>query len=232
MLEKLKVVAAPALAAGFLALGCASNAQAFNVGTHATPVGSGSMPVTANVGSVSRLVVNGTVPLNCTTASMVGATNTGSYVNTYPSSAVGTFEPKFSTCTGFLGFRHAFGCVSTSQLQVTATPPALPAATLATTAGRISGINCTITFELGCSANLAGTVPVSYINGNGTTVGGKLTVLVAGQSLTVSASTCPAAVLPNGTAQLGAPGSGSGTALGSLTYNVASAVSGHPYISD
>jgi len=229
MLNKLKVVAAAAAVSGLLALGGASSAQAFNVGTHATPVGSGSMGLTANA-SASRLVVNGTLPLNCTTTAGVGTINTGAYPNTYPTT-IGTLQPQFSNCTGPSGFAFTVSCVNTSQLQVTATPPAHPA-TGATVAGRITGISCLITFELGCTATATGTVPVSYVNPNGSTTGGVLTVLLAGQALTVSGSTCPAAVLPNGSAQFGAPGSGSGTALGNLSYAVAGAVSGHPYISD
>jgi len=230
MLNKLKVVAAAAAVSGLLALGGASNAQAFNVGTHATPVGSGTMALAASAGA-SRLVVGGTLPLNCTTTTGNGTISTGAYPNTYPSGAVGTIQPVFSSCTGPSGFAFTVTCSAASQLQVTATPPAQPA-TLLTTQGRITGISCVITFELGCTATASGTVPATYTNGNGTTVGGKLTVLVAGQALNVTGSTCPAAVLPNGTAQFGAPGSGSGTALGNLTYNVSGAISGHPYISD
>ena len=229
MLQKLKVAAVAVVAAGLLGLGGASSAQAFNVGTHAAPIGSGSMAVTANAGA-SRLVINGSLPFSCTTTAGAGVINAGAFPNVYPQ-AVGTVQPSFSSCTWALGLAFTVSCASTSNLQVTATSPAHPA-TLGTVAGRITGISCLITFELGCTATATGTVPVSYRNGNGSTIGATLTVLIAGQSLVVSGSTCPAAVLPNGTAQFGAPGSGSGTALTNLTYNVGGAISGHPYISD
>jgi hypothetical protein len=225
MFSKMKAVAAAAAIAGVVALGGASNASAFNIGTVGTPVGSGSMAISASAGA-SRLVVNGALPLNCTTTAAASAGPTPAIVTgggfTFPRTIV-SIQPTFSSCVGPSGFVFTVACVNTSSLTVNSLAGSV-------TSGRLAGISCTISFTaLGCTAVASGSVPGVYTNPT-TTAAGVLTVQTAGQSLTVSGSTCPAAVLPNGTAQFGAP-SGAGTGLANLNYTLTGASTGHPFFS-
>lgn len=229
MFRRMKAVTAAAAVAGIVALAGASNASAFNVGTLSTPIGSGSMPIAANAGS-SRLVVNNAIALNCTDTRATGNIATGVYPNTFPQT-VGTIQPIFSNvggadCVGPSNFLFGVSCTNTANLQVTGLPAGGPPAV---TPGRITNISCVVTFTaLGCSATVTGTVQGNYRNPTAAAPG-VLTVNTAGQSLNV-VSGCPAAVLPSGTAQYGAPGAGS-LGLANLPYTLTGASSGHPFIS-
>lgn len=230
MLKMMKRAVVVAAVAAGLALAGASNASAVNVGVLGTPVGSGSMTIDATAGS-SRLVVNGSVALNCTDTRANGSINTGSYVTTFPIT-IGTVQPLFSNvgggdCIGPSGFEFGVTCVNTSSLQATAAP------TGGTTASQIVGISCVVSFTpLGCSATVSGSVKGSYTNptAGSPATPGRLVVFIAGQALTVSGSTCPPAVLPNGTGQYGAP-VGSGTGLANLSYTLTGANTTHPVLS-
>ncbi|MFA4929380.1 MAG: hypothetical protein WC558_12760 [Patulibacter sp.] len=215
----MKAIAAAATIAGVVALAGASNASALNVGTIGTPVGTGSMTQTALAGS-SRIVINSALPYNCTTTGSTSNINTGVYG--LPA-AVGTTQLQFSSCNSVFG-SFVWACTSTTSYTFTGAPVG------GVTAGSYTGISCLITSSaVGCSATLSGSMPVRYTNPSATTPG-VVTVLTAGQALTLSGSTCPPAILPNGSVQFGAP-SGSGTSLANLNYTLTGASTTHPFVS-
>jgi len=235
MFSKLKTMAAATAVAGLVGLASAGNAHAVKVGTIGTPIGSGSMAITATAPS-SRLVVHGPtgpIPINCTNTSATGSINTGAFGTSYPIT-IGTIQPIFNNggtppadCIGPSGFLFAVSCVNTSLLQVTGPPAGGPPAV---TPGRITGIDCTISFTaLGCTARATGTVDGQYRNPALPSTAGRLTVLAANQALNV-VSGCPQNIFPSGPATFGGTGT-TPTTVTDLPYTLSGAASGHPFIS-
>jgi hypothetical protein len=232
MFSKLKTMAAATAVAGLVGLAGAGNAHAVKVGTIGTPIGSGSMAITATAPS-SRLVVHGptgSIPINCTNTSATGSINTGAFGTSYPIT-IGTIQPIFNNggtppadCIGPSGFLFAVSCVNTSQLQVTG-----PVAG-GVTPGRIAGIDCTISFTaLGCTARATGTVNGRYQNPALPSTPGRLTVLAANQALNV-VSGCPQNIFPSGPATFGGTG-GTPTTVTDLVYTLGGGASANPFIS-
>ncbi|MFA4929492.1 MAG: hypothetical protein WC558_13320 [Patulibacter sp.] len=214
MFSKMKAVMATTAAAGLLAIAGASAADAATI----APGGS----FTGSAGASRLVVTSGTgIPLNCTTSTGAASITAGTFT---PPATVGTITPAFSSCIGPSGFAFTVTC-SAANLWLTGSPVA------GTTAGELRNINCLVTFNaLACSGRITGTVQGSYTNPVGTTAA-RLTILAAGQSLTTSASTCPAAILPNGAAaDFGAPGAGS-TGIANLTYVLGGSGTTHPVVS-
>lgn len=213
MLSKMKVVVSAGLAAGLLALTGASGASASSV----VVTGGGSF--TANAGA-SRLVVGG-VPVDCTTTTGVANVATGTTTGTFPIT-IGTVIPRFSTCVGPGGLPFTVACNEAATLPPN--PGSLTPASLevtgvtvaGTTPGRLSGISCVIRFSATCYANVTGSVLVSYTNPAQAPPRGRLTVLAAGQALTV-VSTCPGTI-PSGAGQFGAPVTGNPVGVQNLNY--------------
>ncbi len=212
-------IAAAALVAGTLALASATSASALNVGTLSSPTGGGTMSSTASAGA-SRLVASATIPFNCSVTSFASLTNTG----VFPLPAtIGTIQFQFSTCIGPGGVIYHKSCTTTTSFEIFTGPFG------GISTGRYSGVWCTITFTtLICTANLGGTIPVHYTNPTPSTVA-VASAQVSGQSLTVSSSTCPG-VLPNGPAQIGAPGVGP-TSLVNLPFTLSGSPASQPFLS-
>lgn len=205
------------------ATGASANATSFHLGSEANRLSqTGSMALSAS-SAASRIVVNGSVKLECTTTTATGTTNTGLY--TWPGGLGGTqviaqFMPAFSSCTGPLGLSFTYACSNpgggvTTDLAVTN----IPTPFTDTVGVEIVNIKCVKTFTgTGCTVNLSGSLQGTYQNPATPTTNGKLTISTAGQNLTFSGSQCPA-IMPNGTAQFGAP-VGSGTGLANLDYTI------------
>lgn len=174
MFKNIRMVAAATAVAGAMALAGASSASAFTV------TNGGAVNATAGT---SKLTVNSSVSLTCTTTTASGTINNGTYSL---GAVVGTITPAFSSCKGPLNTNFTVLCTA-ANLQVNSL-------TGTGALGQLNGISCKITFTLlGCSATAAGSVPGEYFNSDTLTVG-------LPQSLTVSGTTCPAGTLPNGTA--------------------------------
>ncbi len=231
MLSNLKRAAAAVATVGAIALMGASSASAgtqFHVGSEASPIGgSGTMALSATAGA-SRLVVNGSVKLECTGTTASGTISTGLFANS-GTRDIGDVIPAFSGCTGPLGLGFTVLCTNpgggvTTDLAVTS----IPTPFTGTVRGEIANIKCVVTLTTGCSATITGAVQGSYQNPATPATAGKLTVFTAGQTLTVSGSACPA-IIPNGTAQYGAP-VGGGVGLGNIDYTVGGAIGSQPFI--
>jgi len=220
MFGKMKAAMAATAAAGLLALAGASAADA------ATITGGGAFTGNAPNPPGARLTVtgpSGTVKLDCANATGSGTVNNGTY-STFPAN-VGTITPVFNggttttDCNGPAGLGFTVTCTS-ATLQITGNPVSN------TTPGEIPNVHCVITFPtIPCTATVTGTVKVSYTNPTGSPARGRLTVLdpnVAGnQALSISASTCPSTILPNGTNNAKFGGAvGSGTGQGPLVYTL------------
>lgn len=223
MRNTLKPTLAAVVAAGLLAGYTASESAAVTVTNHVGDPPGTTRTYSASAGT-SRLVVNGSIPLNCTTTG--GTTNVTMGVYTFPTTP-GSTTPTFSGCVGPSGFVFTVACApGTASLNLISGP------TGGTTEATLTGISCTITFlALGCSATVSGSVNGSYTNPTPTPAGvaGRITVYTSGQSLTVSGSTCPAAVFPTGPAQFGAP-AGSGTGLTNIVYTTAGSTAVQPIV--
>ena len=220
MLRKMKTMAAAAAIAGVVALAGAGNASALNVGTIGSPVGSGTMPSSASAGA-SRVVLNGTVPVNCTTTTTTSIIGTGVYG---VPATIGNTQFQFTTCTGPSGFVFSLVCSNVTSYEFASNPVGGVAI------GRYSNINCRLTFApIGCTATLSGTVPVTYANPT-TVAPGVATFQAAGQSLAISASTCPTGIVPNGPAVWGSP-VGTGLGVGNLPFTLAGAPTSQPFLS-
>lgn len=223
MRNTLKLPLTAAAAACVLAGVTATESAAVTVTNHVgDPVGT-TRTYSATAGT-SRLVVNGSVALNCTNTG--GTTSVTMGVYTFPTTP-GTTTPTFSGCVGPLGLTFTVVCPpGAASLNLISGP------TGGTTEATLSGISCTVSLPLiGCSATVAGSVNGSYTNPTptpapGTT--GRITVYTAGQSLTVSGSGCPA-VIPNGSAQFGAP-AGGGLGLTNINYFTAGPTNVQPIV--
>lgn len=219
MIRKIKAIAAAAAVAGTIALTGATSASALNVGTLTAPVGTGTMSSTAS-GGASRVVINGSIAFNCATTSFVASTGTGLYP-TLPAT-IGTLQFQFSSCIGPGGLAFDRVCTSFTSFEIL-TFPVGPA-----WGGRYSNISCTVSITgIGCAATLSGSVPVQYTNPTPSTAA-VATIPVSGQALTVTGSTCPG-VLPNGTAQWGAP-TASPLGLANLPLTIGGAPTSQPLL--
>lgn len=233
MFSSMKKAAVAVATVGALALAGASGAQAnwssFHVGSEANRLNqSGSMAIDATAGQ-SRLVVNGSVKLECNITFGTGQINTGLYTNG-PTVTIGQIVPQFDDCTGPLGLAFDVTCTNppgggTTNLSLTN----IPTPFAGTASGEITNIYCVVRFVLtGCTAVVTGSVNGSYTNPATPSTPAELTVFSAGQSLTVSGSGCPT-IVPNGTAQYGAP-VGSGTGLTNIDYEVTGPIADQPYL--
>jgi len=207
---RLKTAVATAILAGTVALAGASSASALNAGTLSAPTGPGTLALSGSGGAV-RIVVNSAVQINCASSNLTVTLSTGIY--TAPA-YLGSGRFAFGSCLGAAGFTANSNCALSTSFN---------AASVST--GSLSGISCVISFPmLGCTANVSGTVPMNYTNPT-TTSAGVVTVPVAGQALAVSGSTCPPAILPNGTGQIVSP------TLPTLSFPWSGAPSGHLFLS-
>lgn len=129
-------------------------------------------------------------------------------------SVIGTFRPIFDG--GGSSF-CSFGAIGAEVLCSTANLEIAGALVGGVTPARLSGVNCSIQLPaLSCSATVTGSIKVSYTNpASGTN--GRLTILdpntAGNQGLSISGSSCPSTLVPNGTNNLkfgGAVGAGAG----------------------
>lgn len=150
--------------------------------------------VSGNGTSPWELTINQSVRFNCVNAGFsanLAATATGPLPL-----LIGTrYQQNFSNCsTG--GRSYTFACTPTATLSATGLT-----STSGVTLLSLNALNCTASIG-GCgSASITGSLPESFANGPS-----QLTVLIPGQAITVSGSTCSA--IPNGPAVFSAPGGG------------------------
>ncbi|MFA4929378.1 MAG: hypothetical protein WC558_12750 [Patulibacter sp.] len=214
-------MAAAVAAAGLVALAGASSANALNVGTIGTPIGSGSMASTSS-GGPARLVYNtgfGQAAINCTASTLSTSIATGAYA--LPAT-VGTGQLQFSSCVGPASLLYAINCTLTASVGFTAAPVG------GSTVGRLSGISCVVNnISTGCTATIGGSVPLSYTNPTVSTPS-VLTTQVAGQAISALTTTCGGTT--TGPLQLGTP-IGTGTTVTNQPFTFTGASSGHPFLS-
>lgn len=228
MLNNLKAVAATTALAGIIALAGASESSAYNVGTLGTPIGSGSMAITATAPSSRLTATVGGAILNCVTTKANATIGTGSFANTFPANISTNVQPLFSgaggppaDCVGPVGTPFSVSCTNTAKLQILGLPVG------GVTQGRLIDIDCAVTFTVQptCTARVTGSVNGSYTNPTASpSAPGRLTIFAANQSLTVGPG-CPANLLGQGGATF------TSTSAGNLVYTLDGAPTTHPVIS-
>jgi hypothetical protein len=150
---------------------------------------------TRGVGTTGwELTATGGARFNCANGSF--SANLFSATGSLPLTISTSYQQAFSSCRTS-GLSYTFQCAATAQLSVTALTN-----TSGVTPGTVSGLNCVARLSSGCSAQITGSLPVSFSN-----PGSTLTVPIPGQAIVVSGSTC-GSLFPNGPATFAATGGG------------------------
>jgi len=183
----------------------------------------GLLAFSSTSAGASRLVVHdaGTpiVTIACSGSSVSGTLNGPTRATTVWVGAA-TATPAFSTCSlsGSPGF--SFSC-STGELAAIGYAGGTTLATAGggLTTGTLAAIDCRVSIGATTCSTITGSATAHYINpspiGSGS---GRLTLTAAGQLLQAQKMGAGCALLPNGTATIGAPGTG--TSVSDLSYTV------------